>query len=133
MPQWFPVQTLFLFLSIGAVSLFSFISIAHWLDSRRKEREAYYKHESLRRIAEMPGENAAQVIEMMREEERRKLLRRREGLKLGGIINVGVGIALCVFLYSLGGIESPWLCGTIPGLIGVAMLVYVFWLAPKVE
>jgi hypothetical protein len=29
--------------------------------------------------------------------------------------------------------HSVWLCGAIPGLIGVAMLVYAYWLSPATE
>jgi hypothetical protein len=32
-----------------------------------------------------------------------------------------------------GGQGSPWLCGLIPGFIGVGMLVYVFFLAAPIE
>ena len=131
MPQDVLFHNVFFFLSVGAVSLFSFITMASWLDTRRKEREAYYKFEAMRRIAEMPGENAAQVIGMMREEELRKQHRQREGVKMGGLINVGGGIGLCIFLYSLLGPHSPWLCGAIPALVGVAMLVYVYTLSPE--
>jgi len=41
------------FLSIGAVSLFViFIPTVTWIDKRSKEREAFYKAETLRRITE---------------------------------------------------------------------------------
>ena len=49
---------MFLFLSVMMVSIFSFVSIAVWTDARRKEREAYYKSESMRRVAEIPGDGA---------------------------------------------------------------------------
>ncbi len=41
---------LWLFLSVGAVSLFVvFIPLVSWIDSRRKEREAFYKADTMRR------------------------------------------------------------------------------------
>lgn len=42
---------------------------------------------------------------------------------------------LAIFLRVLIGSEndSPYLCGLIPGLIGVAMLIYVYFLAAPVE
>jgi hypothetical protein len=57
----------------------------------------------------------------------------REGVKVGGLINIGVGVGLMIFLHSLLGQGGPWLCGLIPGLIGVAMLVYVFFMASPIE
>jgi len=122
-----------LFVSILVVCVFTFLSIAVFTASRRKEREAYYKGESMRRIAETQGNAAASILDVMREDERQRERRRREGMKIGGLINIAVGVGLTIFLYSLGGKESPYLCGLIPGLIGVAMLVYVLKLAPTAE
>ena len=114
------------------VMLFSFLSVAVWVGSRRKERDAFYKSETLRRITEAGGEGAKAAIELMREDERLKRLQRREGLKIGGVINVGLGIGAMIFLRALLG-GSVYLSGLIPGLIGVAMLVYVYALAAPVE
>jgi hypothetical protein len=62
---------LWMFLSIGAVSLFViFIPTVHYIDARRKEREAYYKAETLRRLAEASGEGAQAALQMLREEDR---------------------------------------------------------------
>jgi len=127
---------LWAFLSVGAVALFAvFIPLVTWMDTQRKEREAFYKAETFRRMAESSGEGAKAAMELMREEGRQKQIKTLEGLKIAGLINVGVGFALIVFLRSLigGGSESPWLCGLIPGMVGVAMLVYVFALARPVE
>ena len=46
---------LFLFLSVGSIALFSFVAVAAWSDARRREREAYYKSETLKKIAEAQG------------------------------------------------------------------------------
>jgi hypothetical protein len=123
---------LWIFLSIGAISLFGiFIPTITWIDSRRKEREAFYKAETFRRMAESSGEGAKAAVQMLHEEERVKQLKTREGLKIGGLINVAVGIALVIFLRTLlgGNQGTPYLCGLIPGFIGIAMLVYVYFLA----
>jgi hypothetical protein len=123
---------LWVFLSIGAIALFGiFIPTVTWIDSRRKEREAFYKAETFRRMAESSGEGARGAVEMLREEERIKLAKTREGLKIGGLINIGVGVSLVIFLSALLGTHrgAPYLCGLIPAFIGIAMLVYVYFLA----
>ena len=122
---------LWLFLSVGAIALFGiFIPTVIWIDSRRKEREAFYKAETFRRMAESSGEGAKSAVEMLREEERIKQVKVREGLKIAGLINVATGIALTIFLHQLLPRENGvYLCGLIPGFIGAAMLVYVFFLA----
>jgi hypothetical protein len=123
---------MWLFLSVGAVALFVvFIPLITWIDSRRKEREAFYRAETFRRLAESSGDAAKSGLEMLREQERMKQYRTIEGLKVGGLINLGVGVALIFFLKSFLGAEhgSPYLCGLIPGMIGVAMLLYAFFMA----
>jgi hypothetical protein len=123
---------LWVFLSIGAIALFGiFIPTVVWIDSRRKEREAFYKAETFRRLAESSGEGARAAVEILREEERIKLAKVREGLKIGGIINIGVGVSLVIFLAALLGTHkgTPYLCGLMPTFIGVAMLIYVYLLA----
>lgn len=128
-----PAFGMWMFLSIGAVALFVvFIPTVSWIDGRRKEREAFYKADTLRRLTEATGDGAKAVIELLREEERMKAFKQREGLKIGGVVNVGVGIALVVFLRVFMGGNPVYLCGMIPGMVGVALLAYVFLLAePK--
>jgi hypothetical protein len=121
---------LWLFLSVGAVALFGiFLPLTIWMDHRRKEREAFYKAETIRRIAEAPGEGGNAAVQLLREQERIASIKVREGLKIGGIINVGVGIGVTIFLRALLHGQPVFLCGLIPALIGAAMLVYVYVLA----
>jgi hypothetical protein len=124
---------LWMFLSIGAVSLFVvFIPLVSWIDSRRKEREAYYKADMMRRLAESSGEGARSALELLHAEEHMKAVRQREGLKIGGLVNVAVGIGLIFMLRSLIGPGGPYLVGLIPALVGVALLVYVFLMSDPV-
>ncbi len=127
---------LWLFLSIGAVSLFVvFIPLTSWIDGQRKEREAFYKAETMRRLVEASGEGAKAALELMRADNRLKRIKTMEGLKIGGIINICVGAALIIFLRGLlgGGSGTPVLVGLIPGFVGIGMLIYVFLLAGPVE
>jgi hypothetical protein len=117
------------------VMLFSFLSVAVWVDGQKKEREAFYKAETLRRITESSGEGAKEALELLREETRLENLKKYEGIKLGGLICIAVGVALMIFLKVQTASEpgAPYLVGLIPGLIGVAMLVYVYGLAGHTE
>ena len=166
---------------IAAVAFFSFLSVSGWAQAREREREAYYrseaikkvaemqgavpesvlellkgalttptaapnkwtaspgvirqyyKNETLKRVAELKGGAADGVLAVMREEERRAALKVREGLKLGGLIAVGVGAGLMIYLRQLVGDKPVYLAGLIPLFVGAAMLIYVFLLAPPVE
>ncbi len=118
---------------IGSIALFSFLAVASWSDARRKEREAYYTAETLKKIAESSGEGTKSAVEYLREQNRNIRQRRLEGLKLGGLITAAVGIGLMAFLHGVEHDEPAYLMGLIPLLIGVALLVYAFALAPRPE
>jgi hypothetical protein len=120
---------LWLFLAIGAVALFSFLAVSSWADSRRREREAFYRNETLKKIAEA-GAGSANALEIMREQERNARERRRDGIRLGGLINLAIGAGLIIFLWKLTGDAVAWV-GLIPLFIGVAMLLHSYVLAPK--
>jgi hypothetical protein len=124
-----PVVFLFPLAVIAVV--FTFTGVIVWVDSRRKEREAFYKAETLRRITESSGEGAKAAIELMREDDRLKWRRRQEGMKIGGLICIGVGIGTIALLSLMGVFRG--LPGLIPLLVGAAMLIYVYALAAPVE
>jgi hypothetical protein len=118
---------------VAIVSVFTFSTLAVWFGIRLQERRAFYKAETLRRITESSGEGAQAALELLREDDRLKRIRTREGLKLGGLINLAVGVALIIFLWALVPAHGVYLCGLIPGLVGVAMLGYVRFLAAPLE
>lgn len=160
-----------------AIALFSFLGVRSWADAQRREREAYYKSEAIKKVAEMQGTtsepvlallrealktapeppspwagNSAQarefyksetmrriaegadanaMIAVMREDERRAARRVREGLKLAGLILVGVGVGLFVMLQAIVPDMPVYLVGLIPLLVGGAFLAYAFVFPPK--
>lgn len=120
-----------LFLSVTLVAVFSFLGVLAWSENRRKEREAYYKSETLKKLAEAQGPGASSAVELVKEEERIALRRRLEGLKLGGLITVAVGIGLMVFLKAVDHDHSTFLVGVIPLLVGVALFAYSYALGPR--
>lgn len=118
-----------LLISVGALALFSFLSILIYSVSRAQERSELHRNETLRKLAEQSGEGAEKVLEVMREEERIAQRRRVEGLKLGGLITTVVGVGLGIFLYAVAS-EAATLAA-IPLLIGLALLAYALLLAPN--
>jgi len=116
---------LWVFLSIGAISLFGiFIPTVTWIDKQHKER-----------VAESTGEGAKAALELLQQQSRQEQLKKREGMKIGGLVCVGVGMAMVIFMRAMTAADpgAPYLIGLIPGFIGVALLVYVFFLAAPVE
>jgi hypothetical protein len=117
---------------VGSIALFSFLGVASWSEARRKEREAYYMSETLKKIAESSGEGATSALELLREKQRYHVKNRLEGMKLGGLITAAVGIGVMALLHGIANEDGPvYLVGLIPLLIGLALSVYAFVLVPK--
>ena len=157
--------------AVAAIAFFSFLAVASWATERRKEREAFYRAEAIRKIAEMPsnppeavvqllrqavetpsqpnpwvgatqahlhyraeimkriaetqGSGAELLLARLREEEQAAARRQREGLWLGGLICLVVGVGLAVMLAVL--VNKPsappvYIAGLIPALVGVVLL-----------
>jgi hypothetical protein len=113
---------------VGAVCLFTFLTVASYAEERRKEREAYYRYE-MRKKALEHGMSAETMLEMQRHEEQAEQRRRREGLKLGGLVTAGVGVGV-LFGLSFVTEEAVYMIGYIPLAIGVAIFVYGQWMSP---
>ena len=114
--------SVFLFLSIGAVSVFSFAAVAAWSNARRKERESYYKHEMLKKIAEADSQGAGFALQVLREGDRLAAARRQGALRIGGLVTAAVGLALMIFLYVIDKDAPVFWCGLIPLLPGLALV-----------
>jgi hypothetical protein len=122
----------FLFLAVAAIALFTFLSVATWAGTRQAEREAYYRAEMMKKIAEVGGDRNP-ALDYLREHEKIRAAKHLAGFKVGGLVNIGVGLGLMALLAGLVHPTPVYLAGTIPLFVGVALLVYAFWFAPKPE
>ena len=122
------VWTVFLIPVVTIIAIFTFVSIATWVENRRKEREAYYRNETFQKMLDGSPESAETVHKLIREEEERLERRRRRGMKLGlllgGLITTAVGLGLGVFLFFLVDDDPVYLVGIIPLLVGLVMTVF---------
>jgi hypothetical protein len=109
---------------VAIVMVFTFIMVVNWAEERRKEREAYYRSETMRKAMEQGGDSAQTVLAMMQEDELQRRRRRLEGLRLGGLVTTAVGVGLMIMLYFLATEAAVWLVGLIPFLIGLVLIVY---------
>jgi Domain of unknown function (DUF6249) len=121
----------FLFLAAGAVGLFAYLSVAHWVDARARDRQARDRLALLRRVAEQSPESAQSVLEQLRQEEaiarehqRREALKsRRNGMQAGAIM-IALGIGFGVVFALVARREPVWIIGLIPILIGVVVFAF---------
>jgi len=112
---WFMVAVL------GTAGI-AFVTIVIWLSERTKEREAHFRNETLKRIAETGHSDAA--IEYLREVGRGEQRQARMKSRLGGLINIATGAALMVFLSQLVPGQAIFWLGLIPLLVGVVLLIF---------
>lgn len=117
---------------ISIVAVFGWLAVHEWVESRRKEREEFYRSETLRRFSES---NQPDMLTRFLAEEKaarhEMRVQQRESLRLAGLVTMMAGIGLGVMVAGLAPQERYYLFGLLPLLVGLALLVYVYVLAPK--
>jgi hypothetical protein len=94
-----------------------------------REREAFYRSETVKKISETEGGPAA-ALQYLREDEKKAALRRSRAILLGGMITAASGIGVMAFLVVVIKGQDAYLAGLIPILVGAALIAYSFISAP---
>ena len=108
-------------IAIIVAATMAFIPAIAWVDNNRKEREAHYRNEMAKRIAESP--DAASLMEYVRETERIDASRVRMKARVAGLIVSAVGVALMIFLAQAMPGGPAYLVGLLPLAVGVVLLL----------
>ncbi len=95
-----------------------------------KQALATVPNDAYRKIYEPPG-SGTDSVPVLWEQENRRRQEQIEGYKVGGLITVAAGIGICPFLYFVDPGSSVWVVGLIPLMVGLALLLYGFILAPR--
>jgi hypothetical protein len=122
----------FVVIGVFYVALFSWLTMIDWARQRRMEREAYYRHETEKKLIETGEQSAELILSLRKEVEYARWLQRREGLKLGGLITtaIGVGIFAALRFIDTGGFSVEAI-GLVPLAIGIVLLLYSYALYPR--
>ena len=127
----------FLFLAAGAVGLFAYLSVAHWVNAQTAERQARERFGVLKKIAEQPSESAKLVLDLLREEEARarelelkkEWKSRRDGMQARTLmIALGLGLAA---MFAIVSSRQNWVIGLIPIFVGIVIFVFAALNRPK--
>lgn len=123
-----PLQLVLIMLSLFALMI-TFVVVMVWLGQRKRERAAYYRHEMERRLIEKGEATQGSLLEMRRAEHRQEWKRRREGLRLGGLLSIAMGVGMLMAAWQMEeiGLRSGW----IPLVIGLVLFAYGQWISPK--
>ena len=106
------------------ISLFTFLAISSVADNRRKQDEARAKYEFLKKMAEGGNFDVEKYMEFEQVERRAWRERRIENLRLGGLILVGLGVALVAFFYAVADHDRRVATlGLIPAAVGAALFL----------
>ena len=124
---------LFFFLAAGAVSLFSFLSLAAWVEARKSERLSVERLTLYRKLAESPAPSAELILARIREEDmqrdaaaREAARRSRRDSRQGGVMVLAVAAGLSFFLRMIAPNSGVWTIGILVGLIGLVILAFSF-------
>jgi hypothetical protein len=116
------------------VAFFSWLAVTGWAKQRRREREAFYRDETEKRLLDKGQASVEQILKVRNQQERVRWLQRREGLKLGGLVTTAVGFGIIVGLPMIEGTEQRLAgAGAIPLAIGLALLLYAYSFYPKLS
>ncbi|KAF1709380.1 hypothetical protein CSC70_11280 [Pseudoxanthomonas kalamensis DSM 18571] len=115
------MMAFWLMIAVVVAAALAFISVLAWLDGRRKEREAHYRNEMARRIAE--ASDPAPVLEYIGRIEQAEAAQTRTKARVSGLITLATGAALMIFLHQIAPGTAVYLVGLIPLLVGVVLLV----------
>lgn len=108
---------------IGIIASFTFVGLIIWFKHRRTERDTYYRHELIKQMAEKAN-SEDQLLAFMREEAAVRQANRKQGLMVGGLVTLALGVGYMVAFQWID--EEVWMIGAIPALIGAALLASSF-------
>jgi hypothetical protein len=113
---------------VSMVVIFAYLGIVGWAKEKRREREAFYRAETAKKLVEQGAAGGAQLLEMMRAEDATKARRRKEGMMLGGLITFVIGMCTSIFLRAVVPVRGVWTVGLFPLLVGLVLVVFA-WVA----
>ena len=121
---------IFLIPLVTTVALFTYLSVVGFAAQRRREREAYYRHEVELKLAERGELTPDRLAQLRQTEDQDRWRRRREALKLAGLVTAACGAGMLLALRGTGD-DAPRGVGWIPLLIGAFLLLYVYVLGAR--
>lgn len=105
---------------VGTIATFGLLAVMVWAGQRRGERQLHYRHELLKKVVEKEGHSAASAF--LRDQSEIAWTKRREGLKLGGLMMLAIGIGFMIGFQWLD--DGIWMIGAVPTAIGIGLLAY---------
>ena len=116
--------------AVTSTAFITFLSFVIWFDGQRKEREAHYRAEMARKIAD--ADDPGPIMEFVAANERADAEKVRLKVSVAGLITTAVGAALMIFMYKLVPAVPVYLIGLFPLFVGMVLLfLSEFMMEPK--
>ena len=112
---------------LGLAMFLAFIVALVTVNARRKERQAFYLSEMIKKIGDASGSSA---MDFLREHERMKRRNAREAMTVAGLVGSLMALGLMIFLHGTD-IPGVYRVGLIPLLPSLGLLIYGRLLAPR--
>ncbi len=109
-----------LMIAVTSTAFFTFLIFIVWLEGRQKERQAHYRDEMARKIAE--AEDPAPVMDYVRSVEQADAERTRMKASVARLITLAAAAGLMIFLYQVAPGSAVYLVGLIPLFVGLVLL-----------
>jgi len=109
-------------LTLSCVFICPYLAITGWARERRREREALYRYDVLRKLAEHPA-CAAQVLAAIEGHAAQEAVTRRRSTEASGVAVFVAGAALTAALVMLP-VGDAWLLGIVPAAVGATLVLY---------
>jgi hypothetical protein len=123
------MQTFWIFQAVVITAVLSFGAVVIWVRSQRKEREEYYRAETMKKVAETGA--AAAAIEFARERDRLARAGLRRGLQLAGLVTLAAGVGFGIFAAGIEKNEPIYLLSAMPILVGLVLFVFGQFMVPE--
>lgn len=118
-----------IFLAATVVASLTFVAVIVWAESRRKERQEYYRYEFRKRLVDAGKMDAVSFASLVRYEQELLQQQGREKLLVASFVILGIGVGTCIGLQFISG--SIWMVGLIPVCMGLSMLTGGLFFANK--
>jgi hypothetical protein len=106
---------------VALTGVFALAVVAIWSSQKRREREAYYRHELAKQVVARGGD-PEELTRVYAKQSTGETRRKLASVKLGGIVLLSIGVSVIGLLWTI--VPEVWAAGLPPTLLGLALIAW---------